>query len=163
MPVILDVNKLLNTSRYDNLPPPIQFDEDRIPERELAYMARGRFLEIKCWLYRPFLFYAIHNPPGSPYWDTVQCLVKKAIKRHLAFAGTEPLLHRHHGTWYHLRDIVANTLCLIAAYRCGTLNFLLPPELEWKHTVAGCIERMRFWEEEAPGLTRAIEILHRLT
>lgn len=119
-------------------------------------MVRGRVLEINSWLYRPFLFYVIHNPPDSPSWDMARPLADKAILWGVRHFSTEPIPHRHHGIWYGIRSTVVTALCTIAAARSGAIA--MPPE--WRATVFRCIERMRFWEDEAPGIARAVEILN---
>ncbi|KAM9883608.1 vegetative cell wall protein gp1 [Verticillium dahliae] len=142
---------------YDGLPPPIRFDDLELCPRELPYMVKGRVYEIKTWLYRPFLYYAIHNPLGAPHRAMVQPLVDQAISWHLSGIRGEPLSHRHHGSWYGVRVAATCAFVVLAAVKSG--KFTMPVGVDWRADIRQCIERMRFWEEEGPGITRAIQVL----
>ncbi|KAH8901557.1 hypothetical protein GQ53DRAFT_707923 [Thozetella sp. PMI_491] len=140
---------------YQRLPPPIQFEEDELPTRELQYMVQARVLELRTWMYRPFLYYAIHSPRDAPNRNVSQSWEDKAVL--CCFRGLRawPILHRHHGTWYSLRATASVALCVLGAAKCGTIS--LPHD--WRETMTACIDRLRFWEDEGPAMSRTIQVL----
>jgi len=71
-----------------------------MPTEELAYMIRGRVLEIRSLIFRPFLYYAIHRPFNDPYRALVQPFVNDALEIARAIIENKKARHRHHGTWY---------------------------------------------------------------
>ena len=118
-------------------------------------MVRGRALEIKTWLYRPFLYYVIHNPPGATYHSLAQPLAEKALSYSLMYILGEPSRHRHHGTWFGIRDCVSQILCLVGAAMSGTIS--TPPN--WRKAIRNCIDMMKYWEREVPEVTRMIRVV----
>lgn len=42
-------------------------------------MVHGRATEIRTWIYRPFVYYAIHNPVDAPCRELVQPFVEKGL------------------------------------------------------------------------------------
>ncbi|KAK7408949.1 hypothetical protein QQX98_008893 [Neonectria punicea] len=140
---------------YTGLPPLIQFSDDMPPAEELPYHVRGRVLEIKTWIYAPFLYYAIHSQPDAVYLGMVQPLVKKAITYSFLMMRHEPNRHRHHGTWYSIRGITSMCLFILGAVRCGTVSM---PE-QWEEEIRQAIRKMRYWAAEGPGIPRCIEVL----
>lgn len=137
------------------LPPLIQFDNDHVPEEELPYLIRCRVLEIKIWMYTPFLYYAVHSPSGVPLQDRMQNFAKKGVSLGILRLKEEPKRHRHHGTWYNLRNLFTNCLCTLAAVRSGRVAV---PE-GWRENVEAVVQGMRYWEIEGPGILRAIQVL----
>lgn len=144
-------------ARYETLPPLIRFPNEGVPNRELPYMVQGRVLEIKCALYRPFLYYAIHASADAPYQDMVRPLVDKAVHWHLQLVQSVPKRHRHHGTWFGLRSCATCALGIIAAAKCGTIA--MPPDVDWRALVFEFLERMKYWKDEGPGFSRVMEVL----
>ncbi|KAJ5371235.1 uncharacterized protein N7496_007327 [Penicillium cataractarum] len=138
-----------------HLPPLIHFDETSVAAEELPFMVHGRATEIRTWIYRPFVYYAIHNPADAPCRELVQPFVEKGLLCSIETLGDHLALHRHHGTWYALRSDVAASLSVIGAVRCGTIQ--VPPK--WKNAVETGLARMKFWEGEVPGLSRSIELV----
>jgi hypothetical protein len=69
------------------------------PTEELAYMTRVRVLEIRTWIFRPFLYYAIHHPLDDPYRPLVQPFVDDALETARILILSQVHKHRHHGTW----------------------------------------------------------------
>lgn len=140
------------------MPDPIRFSEREMHAEELPYMVQVRFLQLKGMVYQPFLHYAIHNPPSARYQAEVRSMAEKALSTSLLFLRDERIDHRHHGSWLHLRTLTASALAVIACARSPSIN--LPSD--WKQEVSTAIERMRYWEAEAPGLSRALEVIETL-
>lgn len=121
-------------------------------------MARGRVLEIKAWLYRPFLYYAIHNSPNTPQRSMALPFVEKALFYNFLIVQEDHTRHRHHGTWYSTRAKTSAILCILGAVRCGTISVAAG----WEDVVRSGISGFRYWESEAPGLSRSIQVLENL-
>ncbi|KAL1847834.1 hypothetical protein VTK73DRAFT_10255 [Phialemonium thermophilum] len=139
---------------YAGLPPLIHFSED-LPAEELPYHVRGRVLEIRRFIYAPFLRHAIHAPPDDPYRETVRPFVDKALACSFLSIRGEPKRHRHHGTWYNIRNVAVCCLFIIGAARSGTI----PLGGDWKEPVRSAVKRMRYWVREGPGVGRCIEVI----
>ncbi|KAM5344153.1 hypothetical protein ACJ41O_012690 [Fusarium nematophilum] len=137
------------------LPSLIQFSDDMPPQEELVYHVRGRVLEIKMWIYTPFLYYAIHAPPDAPYRDIIQPFVDKGIAYNFLMLRGEPNTHRHHGTWYAVRAAASSCLFILGAVRCGTISV----PVDWMQDIRQTVSRMRYWAAEGPGVSRAIEVV----
>lgn len=150
-------SNLILRSRHNHLPEPIRYEEDEMPSEELPYMVWGRALEIKAWIYRPFLFYAVHSSTDDPGRRIAAPFVAKALNCSYHLLSKRSISHRHHGTWYELRQAVSGVLLLVGAAKCGTLG--LPPE--WPSAVQAGMARLRYWEHEVPGVTRALGVLER--
>jgi hypothetical protein len=121
-------------------------------------MIRGRTIDIKTWLYGPFLYYAVHHPADDPYRQLVQPFVDKALRYGNAHIRSLESRHRHHGTWYALRTGTAAAFCIIAAAKCGHINL---PET-WAETVQLQVELLRYWEEEAPDIAKSRVVLQEM-
>ena len=109
--------------------------------QELSWAIENRLLEMRHWLYQPFLFYLVHARPGpvSPAlrrartyssttssqddserpWNTFWPLIVRAIECNMAILETRTLPHRHHGLWFDLRAIISSTLLLLAVVKSG--------------------------------------------
>ena len=147
------------SSWYANLPPAMQRYETnytiRAPRREtgngvatdhvsreLSWATENRLLEMRSWLYQPFLYYLVHGKPTPPphqriaspvsyssnnqsfglspetatvYWNMIQ----RGIECNLSILETRTVTHRHHGLWYDLRASVCASLILLAVVRAG--------------------------------------------
>ncbi|KAF4976381.1 hypothetical protein FZEAL_6942 [Fusarium zealandicum] len=141
---------------YRGLPVPIQFDEHEPPTGELPFMIRARVLEIRLWVYRPFLYYAIHNPPDGPFQSLLRPFVEKALMYTFRILNDCPTRHRHHGVWFSIRTGISAALSILAAGRCGNL----PLPVGWTGIVRATITKLEYWEAEAPGLSQALEVLN---
>ena len=138
---------------YDRLPPSLH----RSGTEELLRMIQGRIFECKIWLYRPFLYYAIHSPVYSPNWNLALPFVDKALSTCFRAVAEGTSQHRHHGTFFAIRCPVAQSLCLIAASRSEAVRERLQPD--WREQIEAFIQRSRYWEAECPGVTESIELL----
>jgi hypothetical protein len=121
-------------------------------------MARGRLLELKAWLYRPFLHYAIHNPQDTHRRRLALPFVERALFYSFLIVQEDHTRHRHHGTWYSTRAKTSAMLCILGAVRCGTIT--VPGD--WPDIVLSGISNLKYWELEAPGLQRSIQVLENL-
>lgn len=107
--------------------------------QELSWATENRLLEMRSWLYQPFLYYLVHmRPPrpaqlnGSPlvhaapasglsnegnefFWN----LIVRAIDCNITIIDTRSVPHRHHGLWYDLRSVVTASLILLAIIKSG--------------------------------------------
>ncbi|KAK3109844.1 hypothetical protein LTR53_016470 [Teratosphaeriaceae sp. CCFEE 6253] len=116
--------------------------------RELSWALENRLLEVRSWLYQPFLYWLIHRrppPPGpgaGPRLDdlpdreafTRACaaeglgaedagmlfqLVGSGLDCSLKILDMRSLRHRHHGLWYDMRSTMCAALILLAVVRSG--------------------------------------------
>lgn len=111
--------------------------------QELSWATENRLLEMRSWLYQPFLYYLVHVKPATPthlvslveapefssnldsdrervFWN----LVLRAINCNLAILDTRSLPHRHHGLWFDLRAIICSSLLLLAVVKAGYLHLI---------------------------------------
>lgn len=152
------------SSWYANLPPTMQRYETnstiRAPRREsvagieidvvsqeLSWATENRLLEMRSWLYQPFLYHLIHAKPqrlssqplGSPtaYSNSARStsiapdsagvlwnLIVRGIECNLTILETRSLPHRHHGLWYDLRAIMCASLILLAIVKSGYIDLI---------------------------------------
>lgn len=126
---------------------------------------------MKALLYRPFLYLAVHSTErSSPSISAAfEGLVKKALESCVEFISGRGMTHRHHGTWYALRECISMSLMLVAASRSGLITRISPsPDEMVQDSIYGraiqiCIEQLRYWEAESPpDIMRAREILEGL-
>ena len=98
--------------------------------RELSWATENRLLEMRHWLYQPFLYYLVHQKPAIPpdvgsitdpsdknqiFW----ALIARAIDCNLSILETRTLPHRHHGLWFDLRNTLTCSLILLAVVKAG--------------------------------------------
>ncbi|GAM87542.1 hypothetical protein ANO11243_055680 [Dothideomycetidae sp. 11243] len=106
--------------------------------QELSWAIENRLLEVRSWLYQPFMFYLIHHEhvPGlchcssdaslsptemrgedamSPLWR----LVTAGVECNLAILDSRTQPHRHHGLWFDLRSTVCASLILVGIVKSG--------------------------------------------
>lgn len=111
--------------------------------RELSWATENRLLEMRHWLYQPFLYYLIHARPDpsafshGPQADeslspseihhaqgTFWMLIARAIDCNLTILETRSIPHRHHGLWYDLRAIICSSLILLAVVKAGYIDLI---------------------------------------
>ena len=104
--------------------------------RELSWATENRLLEMRHWLYQPFLYYLVHARPATPitpgdprgsfssssrpgtdheFWS----MINRAIDCNLTILDTRSVPHRHHGLWYDLRALVCSSLLLLSVVKAG--------------------------------------------
>lgn len=147
-----------------NLPPAMQYDvslTEEGPSRELSWATGNRLLEMRSWLYQPFLYHAIHADTQTAHVrenPVLQSLVEAAMDCHLETVQKRSFRHRHHGIWFDIRAIVSAAFSVIAAAKSGKVTV----REEWGGHIAHIISTLAFWEGESPDLVRTRQVLERL-
>lgn len=140
---------------WATLPAPIRFESASTLNGELPYHTSSRILQIKLWIYIPFLYYIIHTPATAIPHECVWGFADKALSVSEALICYAPTAHRHHGTWYSIQQSISCCLFIIGAVRHGGI----PVPKDWRQGVEATITRMRYWEDEGPGVSRGIQVL----
>ncbi|KFY90218.1 hypothetical protein V500_05231 [Pseudogymnoascus sp. VKM F-4518 (FW-2643)] len=148
----------------DNLPPAMQYDvnlTEEGPSRELSWATGNRLLEMRSWLYQPFLYHAIHADTQTSHVrenPVLQSLVEAAMDCHLETVQKRSFRHRHHGIWFDIRAVVSAAFSVIAAAKSGKVTV----REEWADHITHIIATLAFWESESPDLVRTRQVLERL-
>lgn len=137
-----------------HVPPPINTD---VSDHELALIVRIRGIQCREWIYRPFLYYAIHQPHDDPHMEDVIPLAQECLRHCIDLVLTTPA-HRQHGTWFVCRSAVTRILMFLAAARSG--RFELPDG--WIEALNRARRQLRHWKSEAPDLEAASQLVERL-
>ena len=96
--------------------------------KELSWATGNRLLEMKSWLYQPFLYYAVHRASrsiGELFPDqemALQTLAASGIECNIKTVEDRSLHHRHHEIWYDVRALITATLILVAAAKSGNIK-----------------------------------------
>ncbi|KAK9236405.1 hypothetical protein V1525DRAFT_217083 [Lipomyces kononenkoae] len=142
------------------LPEIIRFEEwDPAPRYEVVYNLQERVFEVKSWLYRPFVYYAIHNGLGKGTGYNIEEYVHKAITCCLHVIQSKHIRHRHHGTWFASRMVLCAALLIIAAVKAGGIIDYL---LDWHDLVNQAISSLEYWESESRDLAKGKTVLKHL-
>ncbi|KAH8801414.1 hypothetical protein F5884DRAFT_513774 [Xylogone sp. PMI_703] len=158
---------------YSSLPDSIRFDNLATDQAldELRMVTLGRSVNMRVLLYRPFLYLAVHftQRTSTNTSVAVEGFVKKALDLCVEFNSGHAMTHRHHGTWYGLRESTSMSLMLVAANMRGLITWTSPlhdgmmQENSYGRAIRTCIEKLRYWEAESPpDILRAREILEEL-
>ncbi|QMW45584.1 hypothetical protein G4B11_009039 [Aspergillus flavus] len=141
---------------------------------ELSWAIANRLLEIRLWLYQPFLYFVIHNPVDTGQearrtrsssftgeeLATIAILVQSGMHCALKILEARCLRHRHHGIWFDLRALVTSSLIVIAAIKSGNLDVPgIDSPMELKSHFEGTLQALNYWEDEAPDIKKARCIL----
>ncbi|CAG8934760.1 unnamed protein product [Penicillium salamii] len=130
---------------------------------ELSWAVSNRFLEIRLWLYQPFLYFAVHRAstdtePASltdDEYNIVQGFVESGLNCCMKILQARCLRHRHHGIWFDLRALVTASLVFIALARSGNVNLPnIHPDGLRSH-LTPTLEALDYWEDEAPDIKKA--------
>jgi hypothetical protein len=132
---------------------PLLHERNSFVSRELSWATDNRILEMRSWLYQPFLYYLIHsrslgspssteNAPGilpgtfharqlsssSPLLaeDTraLHNMIAAGIECNLKIMDVRSLRHRHHGLWYDLRSTMCASLIMLAVVKSGHVDLI---------------------------------------
>ena len=109
--------------------------------QELSWATDNRLLEMRSWLYQPFMYYLIHYETPVHVLPTIEEFILAGVNRpdgldnedatalyHFITSGIEcnlkildvrSLRHRHHGLWYDLRSLMCASLILLAVVKSG--------------------------------------------
>ena len=171
----LDINPLIPmaeefesqiSSWSANLPVVMQYESGSIdgvesPSKELGWATANRLLEMKAWLYRPFLYYAIHTPTlalDAPDNQALRRFVDAAMDCNHSIIQNRSVRHRHHGIWFDIRALVTAAVVLTAVIKSRTVN--VPSN--WENSFQIIINNIQFWEEESPDLPKTKSIVEEL-
>ncbi|KAK9322318.1 hypothetical protein V1517DRAFT_373947 [Lipomyces orientalis] len=105
---------------YAGFPSLIQFERCYANRGAATYGLRP-LLEIKVWIYRQFIYYAIHNPPNAPCQNLIPPYVEKSLTSNLHHLHYQPVLHRHDGTLV-LHKSMHRRCSAFTAVRSGTIH-----------------------------------------
>ncbi|KAI2912843.1 transcriptional regulator family: Fungal Specific TF [Aspergillus niger] len=145
-----------------NLPSIIRFEEwDSAPRFELTYNLQARVLQLRSWLYRPFVYYAIHHNSGQSNEDEeAKRFMRKAIECSFHLINSKATQHRHHGTWFVARGVLSSALLIIAAIKAdkGLVDYLA----DWPDLLDQAIRSLSHWASEARDLAYAVVVLANL-
>jgi hypothetical protein len=146
--------------RFKNLPTIIRFEEwEENPRLELIFNLQARVLELKSWLYRPFVFYAIHGVGEEGLSPELEKFVQKAIECSFHIIQSKPTLHRHHGSWFAARNVLSSALLILAAVKAGELVTYLE---DWPELINQAIRTLAHWAPESQDLAHGQRILEKL-
>ncbi|GAB1208129.1 hypothetical protein APSETT445_006870 [Aspergillus pseudonomiae] len=144
---------------------------------ELSWAIANRLLEIRLWLYQPFLYFVIHHPVNTGQeagrtrsssftgeeLSTIAVLVQSGMHCALKILEARCLRHRHHGIWFDLRALVTSSLIVIAAIKSGNLDVPgIDRPMDLKTHFEGTLQALSYWEDEAPDIKKARGILEGL-
>lgn len=135
-------------------PNPVLHEPNSFVSRELSWATENRILEMRSWLYQPFLYYLIHSsslgstmasasrtsdasPNISPHRQSsqspallpediraLQSMITAGIECNLRITDVRSLRHRHHGLWYDLRSTMCASLILLAIVKSGHVDLI---------------------------------------
>jgi hypothetical protein len=124
---------------------PLLHDRNSFVSRELSWATDNRILEMRSWLYQPFLYYIIHSvdstsgvsPNVSHHHQPSQTssllpedtralhsMITAGIDCNLKIMDVRSLRHRHHGLWYDLRSTMCASLLLLAIVKSGHADLI---------------------------------------
>jgi Fungal Zn(2)-Cys(6) binuclear cluster domain len=128
----------------------IAYDSD-----ELTQYLNGRPFEAQERLYRPFLYIAISRPYESVLRSEILQLAKRCVQICVSYCLKSYRRHRHHGTWYHTREMFRMSLLILAAVKSRRVEV---PE-DWQAAVNKAILILKYWEDEAADVKKSREIV----
>jgi hypothetical protein len=124
---------------------PLLHEPNSFVSRELSWATDNRILEMRSWLYQPFLYYIIHSvdnmsgvsPDISHQRQSSQTssllpedtralhsMIIAGIDCNLKIIDVRSLRHRHHGLWYDLRSTMCASLLLLAIVKSGHADLI---------------------------------------
>ncbi|CAK7206607.1 Zcf27p [Sporothrix eucalyptigena] len=178
----------------DSLPPMLSLDAPSDFENDICrFVLRGHVINLYELIYWPFtvaattgLDMSLRNSNTHPQIVSgakpateqeaadstfILQLARKGLETHTRrIIVNEPgFRHRHHGTWYMIRNCTRSALVLVASALCmarrdclveGGPNdeFLAMPD-GWRNSVASTTRLLAYWEPEAPDLRKGRRIL----
>ena len=132
---------------------PLLHERNSFVSRELSWATDNRILEMRSWLYQPFLYYLIHSPAFGAITTTgstsgvaanishhrqpshsspllpediraLHNMITAGIECNLKIMDVRSLRHRHHGLWYDLRSTMCASLILLAIVKSGRADLI---------------------------------------
>lgn len=120
---------------------------------------QARVMEVETWLYRPFLYYMIHQSSGE-IPERVRQLAQKSIDSSIHWILLRYVRHRHHGSWFVGRLILSSAISILAAVKA---KMRLDSLDDWKEIVQEAISVMDFWADESPDFAVGSVVLQKLS
>lgn len=124
---------------------------------KLALLLYARILELKCLIYRPFLYHAVHSTMNDREQAEISPFVEKGLSCHFLAITIGYLHYRNHITYYHFRTSTASALCIMAIVKSRKVNTV--HEMDWRGGVEGLIKKIRYWEDQAAMAGRCADVL----
>ncbi|CVL08635.1 uncharacterized protein FMAN_06899 [Fusarium mangiferae] len=134
-----------------------QITMGELPTSKLALLLYARILELKCLIYRPFLYHAAHSTMGDREQVEISPFVEKGLSCHFVAITIGYLHYRNHITYYHFRTSTASALCIMAIVKSRKVRAV--HEMDWRGGVKGLIKKIRYWENEAAMAGRCADVL----
>ena len=123
---------------------PISEGEGSHVSRELSWATDNRLLEMRSWLYQPFLYHFIHHEitpqlcsreqfvlttqreQGLSVEDSIALyhFISSGIECNLKILDVRSLRHRHHGLWYDLRSLMTASLIMLGVVKGGKESWI---------------------------------------
>ncbi|KAL5623748.1 hypothetical protein FOBRF1_002998 [Fusarium oxysporum] len=128
-----------------------------LPTNKLALLLYARILELKCLIYRPFLYHAAHSTMSEREQDEISPLVEKGLSCHFLAITVGYLHYRNHITYYHFRTSTTSALCIMAIVKSGRVHAV--HDMDWRGGVKGLVKKIRYWEDEAATAGRCADVL----
>lgn len=116
-------------------------------QEELPFMIKSRELHLLMFIYRPFLFIAIHHL-NSLQNPNFQRIVDRGVRCFLRHASVSTLKHRHHGTYLAGRSLLSTGFIILAVLKSGHIEM----PLGWQNSLQGILAFLQYWGNEAPDL-----------
>ncbi|PNP78614.1 hypothetical protein FNYG_07960 [Fusarium nygamai] len=128
-----------------------------LPTNKLALLLYARILELKCLIYRPFLYHAAHSTMSDREQAEISPFVDKGLSCHFLAITIGYLHYRNHITYYHFRSSTASALCIMAIVKSRKVHAV--HEMDWRGGVEELIKKIRYWEDEAATAGRCADVL----
>lgn len=120
---------------------------------------QARVMEVETWLYRPFLYYMIHQS-SEEIPERVRQLAQKSIDSSIHWILHRHVRHRHHGSWFVGRLILSSAISILAAVKA---KMRLDSLDDWKEIMQEAISVMDFWADESPDFAVGSVVLQKLS
>ncbi|CAG1977998.1 unnamed protein product [Fusarium graminearum] len=127
------------------------------PTNKLALLLYARILELKCLMYRPFLYHATHTTTSERDQAEISHFVEKGLSCHFLTVTCGYLHYRNHVTYQHLRASTAAAVCIMAIVKSGRVRAV--HQRDWHDDIKRLTERIRYWQNETATAERCADVL----
>ncbi|KAF5626783.1 3-isopropylmalate dehydrogenase [Fusarium tjaetaba] len=152
-----DLDSVQEESWAQTMPLMAQITMGALPTNKLALLLYARVLELKCLIYRPFLYHAAHSTMSDREQAHISPFVDKGLSCHFLAITIGYLHYRNHITYYHFRSSTASALCIMAVVMSGKVHTV--HQMDWRGDIKTLIKKIRYWEDEAPTAGRCADVL----
>ncbi|KAF5642987.1 putative 3-isopropylmalate dehydrogenase beta [Fusarium sp. NRRL 25303] len=139
------------------MPVMAQITVGALPTNKLALLLYARILELKCLIYRPFLYHAAHSTMSDREQAEISPFVERGLSCHFLAITIGYLHYRNHITYYHFRTSTASALCILAIVKSRRVRTV--HEMDWRGGVKGLIKKIQYWEDETAMAGRCADVL----